>query len=203
MTKLILIRTAQTDWQAQGRLAGDTDLELNEIGHRQAAADAQAVAGFAPQSIHCGADQATQQTATIIADELRLKVKTLDALREIDLGHWEGLTIQGFRDRFSKVYRQWRSNPLSVEPPEGESVSAIAARLEKGIVKILKRKNESPLILVLGRFAYATTRCSLDDGDFEHFWKYIDDESQWHALDFDPTRNADGAKVKKDATTGS
>lgn len=193
MTKLILIRTAQTDWQAQGRLAGDTDLELNEIGHRQAAADAQAVAGFAAGSIHCGADQATRETAAIVADELLLKVKAVDELREMDLGHWEGLTVQDFRDRFSKVHRQWRNDPLSVEPPEGESVSAIAARLEKSLEKILKRKNDQPVILVLGRFAYATARCSLDDGDYAHFWKYVEDEGQWHALDWEKTQKANGA----------
>jgi len=183
MAKLILIRAAETDWQAQGRLAGDTDLHLNEIGHRQAAAAAQAVAGLAPRAIHCGPDQATQQTAAIIADELQLKVNRVDDLREMDLGLWEGLTVDSFRERFAKVYRQWRNDPLSVEPPGGEPVSRLSERLDKRVEKIVARHQGESIVLVLGRFAYAAARCRLGDGAFTRFWEYVEADETWSTLD--------------------
>lgn len=182
MAKLILIRAAETDWQAQGRLAGDTDLHLNEVGHRQAAAAALAVANLAPQAIRCGPDQATQQTAAIVADELRLKVSKIDDLREMDLGHWEGLTVESVRERFAKVYRQWRADPLSVQPPDGESVACVSDRLEQGIEKILARHRGESVVLVLGRFAYAVARCRLGDGAFTRFWEYVESEEAWTAM---------------------
>ncbi len=185
MAKLILIRAAETDWQAQGRLAGDTDLHLTEIGHRQAAAAAHAVAELVPGAIHCGPDQATEQTASIIADELKLKLNRVADLREMDLGHWEGLTVDSFRERFGKVYRQWRNDALSVEPPEGESVSYVSERLEKRIEKLLARDQGESTILVLGRLAYAAARCRLGDGGFERFWEYVEADETWTALDVD------------------
>lgn len=183
MTKLILIRTAQTDWQTQGRLAGDTDLKLNEQGSLQAAADARAVAQFDPQMVYCGVEEATHQTATIVADELGLKAKTADDFREINLGHWEGLTQEDFCQRFAKVHRQWRTDPLSVEPPEGESISTVAGRLETGLEKVRKRRDCERIVLILGRFAFAVGRCKFDDGDYEHFWEYIDGEDHLHTFD--------------------
>ena len=189
MTKLILIRTAQTDWQTQGRLAGDTDLKLNEQGRLQAIADARAVAQLDPQVVHCGVEEATHQTATIVADELVLKAKASDDFREIDLGHWEGLTQEDFCERFAKVHRQWRIDPLSVEPPEGESIDTVAGRLETGLEKVRKRRDCERIVLVLGRFAFAVGRCKFDDGDYEHFWEYVDGENHLHT--FDPEEAAE------------
>jgi len=185
MTRLILIRAAQTDWQAQGRLVGDTDLTLNAVGRQQAAADRRAVAETGAQGIHCGTEEATRQTAAIVAEALGLKPKASKDFREMNLGHWEGLTVEDFRERFAKVYRQWRSDPLSVEPPEGESVLAVAARQEKGLEKILRRNGGATLVLVLGGFAYAVARCHFEDGGYIHFWDYVDSEEHRHSFEFE------------------
>lgn len=183
MTKLILIPAAQTDWRAQGRLTGDTDLPLNEYGHRQAVACGEAIADLHPAAVHSGPEKATKQTATIIAHELSLKVRAAKDLREMDLGHWEGLTQEEFRERFAKVHRQWRSDPTSVEPPEGEAVTQVAERLAKSIQRIVKRHADQAVALTLGQFAYAIVRCRFDDGSYRRFWEYVDGEAGWHAVE--------------------
>ena len=175
MSKLILIRAGQTDWQAQGRLVGDTDLRLNEVGHQQAADDAAAMVSFAPHIVHCGGDEPSRQTAAIIGNELKVKVKPSDGLREMDLGHWEGLTVDAFKERFGKVFKQWRNDPLSVEPPEGESVAQVLTRVKKTLGKVVKKNgNKKAVAIVLGGYAYAAVLCDLRDGDFEQFWAYVE-----------------------------
>ena len=176
MPKLILIHAGQTDWHAQGRLTGDLDLPLNEVGHRQAIADAQTIVGHHPDVVRCGPEQATRQTASIIAHELHLKFRAADDLKEVDLGVWEGLTLEDFKERFAKVYKQWRLDPTSIEPPEGESLPAAAARLDAGIKKILKRHKEEIVVLAVGHFSFAILRCRLQDKSYEHFWEYVDEE---------------------------
>jgi broad specificity phosphatase PhoE len=185
MTQLILIPAAQTDWRAQGRLSGDTDLPLNEYGHRQAVAYGAAIAGLHPSAVHGGPEKATKQTAAIIAHELNLKARSTRDLREMDLGHWEGLTHEQVRERFAKVYRQWRSSPTSVEPPEGEAVTTAAERLGKGVRKIAKRYQGQIAVLTLGQFAYAIIRSRFADGDYQRFWEYIDEDGGWHAITLD------------------
>ncbi|HVP12448.1 MAG TPA: histidine phosphatase family protein [Phycisphaerae bacterium] len=196
MVKLILIPAAQTDWRAQGRLAGHADLPLNEVGHSQAMADASVIAKLHPAAVHCGPEQATRQTASIIAHELRLRVRSEKALRELDLGHWEGLTTEDFQDRFGKVHRQWRQEPMSVEPPEGEAVSDAAARLTSHVRKTMKRHADHAVALVLGHFAAAILRCELEDRSYEHFWDYVDGEDRHYA--FDMAENEEGSSPHPD-----
>jgi broad specificity phosphatase PhoE len=179
MTRLILIPAAQTDWRAQGRLAGDTDLPLNEYGHRQAVVFGEEIAWLQPAVVHCGPEKATKQTASIIAHELKLKLRPSKELRELDLGHWEGLTQEEFGERFARVHRQWRSAPLSIEPPEGEAVAHADERLHRTVERIIKKHPEETLALVLGPFAHALTRCQYVDHGYDRFWEYVDSEPQW------------------------
>lgn len=190
MTRLILIPTAQTDWQVQGRLAGDTDLPLNEYGHRQAVTFGEEIAPLQPVVVHCGPEKATKQTASIIAHGLKLKVRSGKELRELDLGHWEGLTQEEFSERFARVHRLWRSAPLSIEPPEGEAVAQAAERIHRGIERIIKKHPDEGVAVVLGRFAYAIVRCRYLDRDFETFWGYIDGDAQWCTIEDFPPRSA-------------
>jgi broad specificity phosphatase PhoE len=185
-TRLILVPAAQTGWQAEGRLAGGLDLPLDELGHRQALAMGQAIAELNPTVLRCGPDQASRQTATIIAHEVGLRVRVLKNLREMNLGHWQGLTQDDLRDRFAKAFRQWRLDPLSIEPPEGESVSEAADRLVAE-VRALARRHASDLIaVVVGRFACAILRARLADPDFERFWEYVDSAPQWVSIELAP-----------------
>lgn len=180
MTRMILIASAQTDWRVQGRLAGDTDLPLNQAGHQQAIIDGGALATLKPTICRCGPEQATKQTATIIAHEIGIRFRAVKDLREMDLGHWEGLTLDEFRDRFPKVHRQWRAEPTTVEPPEGESIPTAASRLAEGLRKIVKRHPDDILAIVVGPFAQAILRCRLEDGDYEHFWDHVDGDGDEH-----------------------
>lgn len=179
MTRIILVSAGQTQWRVEGRLAGDTDLPLTELGHRQAVADSNAISHLKPTLVRCGPEHATKQTATVIAHELGIKIKTIKELREMDLGHWEGLAIADFKDRFGKVFRQWRADPTSVEPPDGESLSDAADRLTEGIRRIVKNHGDETIIAVLGQYAWAIIRCKLADGNYDQFWDYVDGDARW------------------------
>jgi probable phosphoglycerate mutase len=183
MTKLIIIRAGQTEWHEQGRLAGDTDLALSEIGHRQAVADARTAGAYKPAAVRCGSEGAAVRTAAVIADELGVKTRTIKALREMNLGTWQGLRIEEFRERFAKVYRQWRSDPTSVTPPDGEPVSDAQARLLAGLGKPVKRYDGKSIVVVVGSLAHAILRCRLIDNSYAPFWDYYEDDARITPVD--------------------
>lgn len=183
MTRLILVPVGQTDWRENGRLTGDTDLPLNETGQRQILADADAIAALKPTLLRSGPEQAARESARILADRLDLKAKPVKELREMDLGHWEGLTLDDFRERFPRVYKQWQSDPTSVEPPEGESVMQAADRLTAGLEKLLADHAGETVVVVLGHFAYAILRCRLQDASFESFWEYVEGNDRWRQIE--------------------
>lgn len=183
MTRIILVSAGWTEWREQGRLAGDTNLPLSARGQRESLADAEAVAAHAPRMIRCGPEQATRETAAIIARKLSLRVKAVDEMREMDLGTWEGLLVSDFEERFPKVSRQWRADAASVEPPDGESVPRAAARIEAGLKKIMKNYPRDTVVVVLGHFAHSIMRCRLEDGNFERFWDYVEGVDRWRIIE--------------------
>jgi broad specificity phosphatase PhoE len=190
MKRVILIRAGRTDWADQERLAGDMDLQINEAGRAEAAVSANEIASLSPKSIFCGTDEPAIETAAIIAAALGIKYKAIDELRELDLGLWEGLTEEQFKERFSRVHKAWHDDPNSVEPPTGEALPVVDARIEKGIHSVTKRRAASPIVLVLGRLAYAATRCRYADGTHEHYWDYVESPVTQCTLDV----TADGIK---------
>jgi broad specificity phosphatase PhoE len=129
-----------------------------------------------------GPEEPTRQTAAIVADELKLKVRLYDEFRELNLGHWAGLTEDDFRERFPKVHRLWRTDPRSVTPPEGEAVRAAAVRLLRQLAKLLRRRTSETVVLVLGLYSAATLRCCIADPSFAGFWELVDSPPPSHSL---------------------
>jgi probable phosphoglycerate mutase len=93
VTTLLLVRHGETDWNADGRLQGQTDRPLSDFGRRQAGhlADELAADGKL-EAIYSSDLSRARETAEIVGARVGLPV-TLDAdLREKDWGTWEGLT---------------------------------------------------------------------------------------------------------------
>jgi probable phosphoglycerate mutase len=89
---MLLVRHGETDWNADGRLQGQTDRPLSDYGRRQARRLASELADEELEAIYASDLSRAWETADIVADRLGLAV-VLDAdLREKDWGTWEGLT---------------------------------------------------------------------------------------------------------------
>jgi broad specificity phosphatase PhoE len=149
MTRVILIPAAPTPWDVEGRLGGNPMLPLStdgEIALRKSLAamtdDVSAVYTFT-------GNLACEQAAKLVAQRFGMRVRNSDLLEPISMGLWQGLTRDELRFRFPSVFQQWEANPLSVNPPEGESLEAGAQRFGEGVRKILKRNREQTIALVL------------------------------------------------------
>ena len=92
MTTLLLVRHGETDWNAEGRLQGHTDLPLNERGRRQAQSLAEELAGQEIAAVYSSDLARARQTAAVVAARLGLPVAVEADLREKNWGTWEGLT---------------------------------------------------------------------------------------------------------------
>ncbi|MDB5321642.1 MAG: Phosphoglycerate mutase family, partial [Phycisphaerales bacterium] len=136
-------------WDAEGRLGGNAMLPLTtdgEIALRESLKSLpypiDAVYTFLP-------NQACQQAAKLVAQHFNLRVRDADLLEPISMGLWQGLTRDELRFRFPTVFAQWEENPLSVNPPQGESLEAAADRFRQALRKILRRNRAPTIALVL------------------------------------------------------
>jgi 2,3-bisphosphoglycerate-dependent phosphoglycerate mutase len=93
VTTLLLVRHGETDWNAERRWQGHTDVPLNTRGREQAAALAEQLAGDGRVDAVYSSDLSrARDTAQAVAQRLGLPVVVDPDLREIDVGSREGLT---------------------------------------------------------------------------------------------------------------
>jgi broad specificity phosphatase PhoE len=89
---LLLVRHGETDWNADGRLQGQTERPLSDFGRRQARQLAEELADEELEAIYSSDLSRARETAEIVGERLSLPVVLEPDLREKDWGTWEGLT---------------------------------------------------------------------------------------------------------------
>jgi probable phosphoglycerate mutase len=109
MTRLIVWRHGNTDWNAGNRVQGQTDTPLNELGRKQAAAAAELLAALKPDAIVASDLQRAARTADALAALTGLPVRTDTRLRERYYGQWQGLTMPEVIARFPAEHARWRA----------------------------------------------------------------------------------------------
>jgi probable phosphoglycerate mutase len=102
VTTLLLVRHGETDWNAEGRLQGQTDRPLSEFGRAQARRLAVELETEGLAAIYSSDLSRARETAEIVGERLGLPVFLDPDLREKDWGTWEGLTSVE-RDRVELV----------------------------------------------------------------------------------------------------
>lgn len=100
---ITLVRHGETDWNAQRRLQGATDVPLNDTGREQARDAGRRLADRADGAYLAASDLSrARETAEIIGAELGLgEPATYSALRERSYGEAEGVGLDEFRRRFA------------------------------------------------------------------------------------------------------
>ncbi|WP_084540929.1 histidine phosphatase family protein [Nocardioides alkalitolerans] len=89
---LVLLRHGRTSWNASGRVQGQIDSELDETGLAQAEAVAPHIAAYRPVAVWTSDLQRAAVTASYVAREAGLELRTDPRLREFGLGEREGIT---------------------------------------------------------------------------------------------------------------
>ena len=147
---LALVRHAESEWLAEGRLQGRGDSPLTDLGLRQATAlGARLAAPLAPPALplpdtapmaiwHSPLRRAAQTAQAIHeAREADAPLRPLAGLTELSQGEWEGLTQTEVRERYPERLRDWLTDPVRHHAPGGESLTDAAARVRAAADTIL------------------------------------------------------------------
>ena len=147
-TRLLLVRHGATTLSAEDRFAGATDIPLSDQGRSQAAALAERLRDDPIDAIYCSPMRRTLETASIIAEPHRRTPVSRPALREIDHGHWEGLTRHEVESRFKDEYARWEEDPFSTAPSGGECGVDVMARALPVVRAIVEAHHDQEVIVV-------------------------------------------------------
>jgi probable phosphoglycerate mutase len=120
---LLLVRHGQTEWNAAGRMQGQTPhVPLTEVGHAQSAAAARELAGLGPGALISSDLLRARQTAEHCARATGLAVATTPALREQGYGVLEGRPSRELWDVVDWTDPHWAA-------VGGESLAQLHARV--------------------------------------------------------------------------
>jgi broad specificity phosphatase PhoE len=151
-TRLFLVRHGATTLSAEDRFAGSTDVPLSEEGRRQAAALSERLRPAPIAAVYCSPMRRTIETASILAEPHRVDPVTRPGLREIDHGHWEGLTRHDVETRYHDEYLRWEEDPFTVAPAGGECGVDVMARALP-VIRAIVESHEGQQILVVSHKA--------------------------------------------------
>ena len=192
MTRIVLVRPGSTDFERQGRITGTLDIPLDEEGREQAARIAQELRDTSAEAIYCSPCEPARQTAAVIGEVSRLKPKTIEKLRNLDQGLWQGMLIDDVKRKHPKVFRQWQDHPESVCPPEGEMIHDALARIEPVLAKLLKKHKEGVIIVVAPKPLVMLLQCQLDEAELSDLWKADQPCGSWIMIDVPTAVTAGG-----------
>ncbi len=145
MPTILLIRHAENEYVATGRLAGRLPgVRLNETGRQQAERLAQALAQAPIKAIYSSPLERCRETARPLAAALGLEVIPREGLLEIDFGAWQGKTLKQLRRR--KLWRTVQHNPARMTFPEGESFAAAQLRIAGELEALSQQHKAQDLI---------------------------------------------------------
>ena len=113
--RIVLVRHGETVGASSIRYFGSTDLALSAEGRAQARAAARSLPGDGFGLVVSSPLMRAWQSATIVA---RGRPVLLDPdLREIDFGHWEGLTAEEIEASDPARYRDWKHATIMFHDP--------------------------------------------------------------------------------------
>ena len=127
--RLVLVRHGRTAWNLTRRAQGHTDIPLDEVGHRQAAAMAPAVAALRPSRLWSSDLARAAQTAEYVGRAAGIAVELDARLREYSVGSRSGLTRDEFAARFPREYAAWQADDETILVPGAESTADVVARM--------------------------------------------------------------------------
>ena len=150
--RLILIRHGETDWNQQFRMQGQSDIELNELGRRQAESLALALGEESLDAIYTSPLKRAIETARAINRFHQIAIEVDDRLKEIDMGGVDGLIPEEINVRYSSFWKQWVKGELSsLRFPRGASFAELRERAWSAVEEI-NRRHSSGRIAVISHY---------------------------------------------------
>jgi uncharacterized phosphatase len=139
-TTIVLARHGETDWNRERRFQGRADIPLNDAGRAQARELAERLRSDSVSALYTSPLRRAAETARIVGERLDLPVRVSEPLSEIDVGSWQGLTIDEVRARFPEATRvSWSAGWEGGESYEELDRRVAAALLELAALHVRER----------------------------------------------------------------
>jgi len=154
MQVVYLIRHGETGHNRDGRVQGQTESELSELGREQARLVGERLRGVDFIKAFSSPRLRAVETHRIALDG-SVPVETHDGLSEIRLGAWEGEKAADLRKKYPEDVKRWFHNPSEVHIEGAETIRGFRQRVARAMTGIRRANPEGTLAV----FAHGGVIC--------------------------------------------
>lgn len=148
--QFLFIRHGQTDYNAQGRVQGQIDIPLNDLGKWQAERIGERLKSYEICGIIASDLSRARDTAKAVAQHHpHLTLLTTELLREVAYGVFEGMQLGEIQQTYPEEYLQWREGDVGYAPPGAENIYEQRARASKALTWLREHCTDSNGTLVV------------------------------------------------------
>lgn len=166
MTRLLVVRHGQTQFNAELRYLGALDPELNDHGIDQARALRESLPRQL-DAVLCSPLRRAHQTAQIFCEGRGWTPQVHDTFRERNVGVFEGLTQREAQTLYPDLWAQNITRQWHAAPPGGETIAEVVERVSRGLRDIEKQHKGQVVVLVahgfVAKVARAVSLAGFDD----------------------------------------
>jgi broad specificity phosphatase PhoE len=159
--QVIFVRHGETQWHAENRYAGATDVALTDRGRAQARALAEWAAKAGLDAVWSSPLTRSRETALESAQRTGVPVQVDPRLGEIDFGVGEGLTRAEMEDLFPADLAAFQSDPVEHHLPGGEHPADVVDRYLAVLADLEAGYTGGRVLVVAHSTAIRLTLCRL------------------------------------------
>jgi broad specificity phosphatase PhoE len=186
LTRVILIRHGQTNWNESRRIqGGNNDIMLNQEGERQCHCLAERLKREDIKAVYSSPMTRAMGTAQWIADCHRLEVIQEPALQEIDCGTMEGAEIKEVGSRLQLLLKGGNEEELLFKGCGGESLDEIQKRSWNSVLQIAASHPNSTIVAVSHYFVIAAILCAVMNLPASQLGRFRMGETSINIINFD------------------
>lgn len=152
MSIIYLVRHGQTIWNHDMRFQGTSDIELSDLGIKQAKMLAERFSDTKIDAIYSSNLNRAIDTAKIVAKTKKIDVIQKECLKEISFGDWEGLNKTQIDEKWPGALEKFFKDPIDCSIPNGENLLQVQKRTVDCLSGIIK-ENKARRILVVAHGA--------------------------------------------------
>ncbi|MGH3425914.1 MAG: histidine phosphatase family protein [Nocardioidaceae bacterium] len=150
--QLVFWRHGRTAWNATGRVQGQSEVPLDEVGREQAASAASRLAALSPVRIVTSDLERAAATAEVLGRLVGIVVETDSRLREMSFGIREGLTTAEALEKFPQEMEAWLAN-RDIRMPGGETYAEAAERFRTGVAEVADAMADDETVVIVAHGA--------------------------------------------------
>ncbi|GIN87340.1 alpha-ribazole phosphatase [Heyndrickxia sporothermodurans] len=151
-TSIYIVRHGQTVWNKANRMQGHLDSQLTKTGKMQAMSLRERLKDVKFDVIYSSSSLRAINTAKIISYEKQTKIVEIEALKEINMGWWEGKDINTIKKKEPENYQKFTLQPHIYNPSNGgESFFQLLNRVNPIIESIISNDIGKNILIVRNR----------------------------------------------------